>query len=80
MTIIAAVGSLASFLAIWRIIKNRDLLIEQEGEEEYKAKYGDLFEKLHGKTIISTYWNLLQLLRWIITIVIMICFRDHPTT
>lgn len=59
MTVITAVGSLASFLAIWRIIKNRSILIEQEGEVQYKAKYGDLFHKLHQKSLISTYWNLL---------------------
>jgi hypothetical protein len=78
MTIIASIGSLASFLAIWKVIKNRNYIIEQEGEEAHKAKYGDLFDKLHGKSILSAYWNLLMLLRWIITVVIMICLRDHP--
>jgi uncharacterized membrane protein len=59
MTLLLVLGSLASFLIIWRIIKNRGQGIEQQGEQEFKAKYGVLFEKLHAQKILSSYWNLL---------------------
>jgi len=59
MTVILSFGSLTSFLVIWRLIKNRNLFIEIEGKAAHKAKYGDLFDKLHSNNIISAYWNLL---------------------
>ena len=45
--------------------------------EEFKQSYGVSIEGLNTETFIGRYWNPLTLIRWAITNLIMIFFRDH---
>ena len=41
-------------------------------EEEFKQRFGSIIEGLNTDSIIGRYWNLLNLFRWALTIVIMV--------
>ena len=44
---------------------------------EFKLRYGACIEGLNTDTFSGRYWNPLTLIRWAITILIMIFLRDH---
>jgi hypothetical protein len=44
---------------------------------EFKLRYGACIEGLNTDTFAGRYWNPLTLIRWAITNLIMIFFRDH---
>jgi hypothetical protein len=45
--------------------------------EEFKFKYGTIIVGLNENSIIGRYWNPLNLLRWALTIVVMVFLNRH---
>ena len=45
--------------------------------EEFKLSYSTIIEGLNTNTIIGRYWNPLNLIRWGITIVVMVFLNEH---
>jgi len=45
--------------------------------KEFKVKYGVLTEGMRVTNWISTHWNLMILIRWVITSIILILLRNY---
>lgn len=67
-----------SLIVLWRLIyeAREKQMIECE---EYEKQYSTLTEGLNIKTTIGCYWNVIILLRWTISTIIMITMRDYPS-
>ena len=44
---------------------------------DFKVKYGTLLEKLTLKNWVSVYWNVFYLVRWSLTLLIIVFLRDY---
>ena len=44
----------------------------------FKAKYGTLTEGVNTGSIVGKYWNVIVLVRWSVTIIILVVLRDIP--
>jgi sugar phosphate permease len=60
-------------LEIYVIYKHQD----RYELSDFKLRYGNCIEGLNTDTFFGRYWNPLTLIRWAITNLIMIFFRDH---
>jgi hypothetical protein len=45
--------------------------------KEFKIKYGKIIEGLNIQTLIGRYWNPLVLIRWALTIIIMVFLKEN---
>jgi hypothetical protein len=76
MSIVVAIVLLIS-IALFVKILNKQRGKDGFDSPEYKDKYGTLTEGLSTKTTIGTFWNVLILIRWVYTTVLLIYLRDH---
>jgi hypothetical protein len=58
----------------YSVHKNRANLNDQD----FILKYGTLIERLNQNNSISIYWNSILVLRWLLTITILIVLREVP--
>ena len=63
-------------VVIYKIVRKYQLL-NMINSEEYKIKYGVLTDGLRVKNWVSTHWNFLILMRWVITCSILIVLRNY---
>jgi hypothetical protein len=73
---ILAVGTFILCLGVplitWRLLRTKDV-----ESEEFEKAYGPLVKDVTFKTIISKYWNLLNLLRWALITLILVVSKDY---
>ena len=46
--------------------------------EDYKSSYGTLTEGLNTGNIVGAFWNIIVLIRWLVTLLILVIMRDAP--
>ena len=76
LTIVIPIGIVVSMMIFVKILKVRREK-RRFNTKLYKKKYGTLTEGLNTKTVIGIYWNVLILLRWLWTTLVLIFVRDH---
>jgi hypothetical protein len=59
-------------IMFYSVYKNRANL----NDEDFILKYGTLTERLNQNNSISIYWNSILILRWLLTITILIVLRE----
>ncbi|TNV86375.1 hypothetical protein FGO68_gene11153 [Halteria grandinella] len=62
-----------SFISIIKNARANDSLLPKE----FKMKFGDLTEGLKSSSTLGIYWNVFTMMRWILTVGIIICLREH---
>ena len=74
LLITAIVIIISASTILYKNFNNKQL----ESSEFYK-KYYPLTEKLNIKSKIGVYWKVLILIRWFLTILILVILRDNST-
>jgi len=76
LTIVVTVIIIASIVVFSKILKQARMNYEFK-EPKFLERFGTLTEGLNTQTGIGTYWNVLILIRWILTTCVLIFLRDH---
>lgn len=76
LSVVIIIGANISIIALARVIYNFKAKKMLESEE-FKSKYGNLTSGLNVNSTIGTYWNILVMLRWNITSIILVTLRDY---
>ena len=80
-SVAAIVLLLACFISlpiIWKVIRMRNLMQDGSEKEAFEEKCGTLTEGLRADySILASYWNLLTLVRWTLTTLILIVMKDY---
>ncbi|TNV87059.1 hypothetical protein FGO68_gene16087 [Halteria grandinella] len=64
-----------SLILIWKVLR-QGISANNLNKKEFHETYGGIVEDLTTKSKISSYWNLLVLLRWSMTVFIIVVMRD----
>jgi hypothetical protein len=75
-TVILVILAIATGFEIYVIRKYK----ERYHLEEFKFSYGAIMEGLDSDTIAGRYWNPLNLIRWALTITIMVFLNQHSAS
>lgn len=51
---------------------------KQTHSEEFQSKFGTLVEGLDVSRILGHYWNFIVLVRWTVTVFVLVISRNHP--
>ena len=76
LTIVIGVLIIASIVIFTKILKQTRASYNLK-DPAFLEKFGTLTEGLNTDTVIGTYWNVLILIRWIYTTLVLIFLRDH---
>ncbi len=77
MTIVIIVSLLSAILVFIKILKNQKVSGQSLNDKDYKENYGTLTVGLNTNTAIGSYWNVITLVRWLWTTIVLIFLRDH---
>jgi hypothetical protein len=76
ISIVFIILSAISLIVIFLIIRKYSAL-KQMNSEEFLSKFGALTEGLRVKGWVCQIWNILIMVRWVITCVVLITLRDY---
>ena len=75
LSIILLVCSLLSILATIAVVYMYNRANKLEGHE-FERRFGSIVELADPKFFLGRYWTSIILLRWFVTIVVIVCLRD----
>ena len=55
------------------------LILKKNNESDFKDKYGTLTDELSPKSNYSKLWNVFMLIRWTLTVVILLVLSEFPS-
>ncbi len=75
LAIMIIFGLHSAIFLMYQVVKNNTNKIESQ---EFNCKYGTILEGINVKKIAGQYWNVIILMRWSITITVLVCLRNLP--
>jgi hypothetical protein len=72
MSLILYPASVITIPVIYKVMRNQNI-----ESIEFKEKFGELTEGLNTNGIGGKYWNLFILIRWQVTVVILVALRSY---